>query len=522
MRTSWPPCGLTGKQEPRVHLRPWSLSTYEGGVDYERGETALDLAELASRRLPPWQSTVVREGQACTDDGQWAAFEVGVLVARQNGKNGAMEVVELDWLVNEPGIQVLHTAHRFTTVMKSMDRLIALIKANPRTAALLGRNGVRRGNGRESITLTNGSFIAFRTRTSQGGRGESFDRLVIDEAMILSPAAFAALEPMLTTADRPGATGPGGQIWYLGSAPDADEMEHCGHWASLRERAMAREEGLLWLEWSAPDPPEGATAAERDRWRANKDHWCAANPSLGYLLTEGYLAKTLRAAKSVALKAKWEIEKLSAGVWPKPEAEHEPVVPLTTWGNMAEQDVIVRGPIAVAVDMSTDLATCAIAAATYTTEDRVRVELGYHGPTADLVERIADLVDRWDPCAVVINSSSPAASITPKLKKLGIEPEITSGTQAADAAVGFVDDALAGRLSHSGDERVENAVETAEKKYVAGGKFVWNYQADAVRIQALTLARYGLLTWGLDVRPTQMPTQAADTAAESDLMSMGF
>ncbi|NEW27255.1 hypothetical protein [Nocardia cyriacigeorgica] len=510
MLTSWPADGLVGIQEPRVSWRPRTA------VDYLAAEDAIDLADIAGRRLPPWQATVVRDGMARRADGKWAAFEVCVLCSRQNGKNGSLETVVLGWMLNEPGVQILYTAHEFATALKTMNKLMTLFNGCEMLQRELMPRQPRQGNGRESITLRNGSAIYFRTRTKQGGRGGSFDRLIVDEAMICSPEALAALTPLLTTAANP-------QIWYLGSAADADSQEQCGQWSSLRARALGKsEKRLLWLEWSAPEPPEDASPAERAAWRLDRANWAAANPSLGYLFDEEFIEGEM--ATFAAQLEKWEVERLSVGRWPRPSEEHEPVVPPTTWENMAELNVRVGGPIAIAVDMSEDLSTCAIGAATYTVDDRIRIEIGHQGTTDGLVERIVDLVDRWDPCAVVINSSSTAASLVPKLRKAGIEPEITSGTQAADAAVGFVDDAIAGRLSHADDARLNDAVASAKKRPLGGGRFGWDYTAgDVTRVQVVTLARWGLLTFGLDIRPPQIATQADDgDLVEDELMVAGF
>ena len=186
----------------------------------------------------------------------------------------------------------------------------------------------------------------------------------------------------------------------------------------------------------------------------------------------------------------------------------------------------MRGPIALALDMTSDLQVCALGAATWTMRDRVRLELGYHGSPTDIVARIADLVDRWDPCVIVINSSSPAAHLVPKLVALGIEPELTTAGQAADAAVGFVDDSLAGRISHAGDDRLHDALATVRKKERGGGKFGWDYaSAGAVRAQVVSLARWGLITFGPMVRPKQTPIQDDIAAADFDddaLMGAGF
>ncbi|WP_433592307.1 hypothetical protein [Nocardia sp. CA-145437] len=513
-----PAGGLVGIQEPRIALRPATM------CDFSAGESALRHAALTSNRHVPWQASGVREGMAKTAEGKWAAREVGVLASRQNGKNGIMETVELGWMIDEPGIQILHTAHKYKTAMKAMKRFVALLKSSPKLWAHVAKNGIRWANGAESIEFANGSVIAYSTRTNQGGRGESYDRIVFDEAMVLSAAAFAAIRPLLTTADQPGSTGPGGQIWFLGSAADADSQEHCGQWAALRERALDGEPRLLWLEWSAEPPPEDATREERAAWRADRRNWAQANPSLGYLITEETIEDELRGAR--AALEKWETERLSVGRWPRQAEEREPVVPLHIWEGMAEVNVQVRGPIAVALDMTPDLKTCAIGAATHTVDGRIRVELGYHGSPRDVLDRIVDLVARWDPCALVINSSSPAASLVPKLRALGIEPEISNFTQAADAAVGLVDDALGGRLSHGDDPRIWEALGVVETKPFGGGRFGWDYTAGEVtRVQVLSLARWGLLTFGLEtVTPPQTPTQIDDdtTVIEDELMSMGF
>jgi hypothetical protein len=128
---------------------------------------------------------------------------------------------------------------------------------------------------------------------------------------------------------------------------------------------------------------------------------------------------------------------------------------------------------------------------------------------------------------VLINSSSPAAHLAPKLLELGIEATLTTGAQAADAVVGFVSDALEGRLSHGGDGRLADAVDEAQTKPMAGGKFGWDYSAgDVTRVQVVTLARYGLLVFGVNVRPNQTPLQddagGFDADVGGELMSAGF
>ena len=484
----------------------------------------MSLVDKTGRRRPPWQAGVIREGMAKTAEGKWASREVGVLASRQNGKNGAIEEVEIGWMVDEPGVQILHTAHKYKTAMKAMKRLVLLLKASPALWAKIKKNGIRYANGAESIEFENGSTIHYSTRTNQGGRGESYDRIVFDEAMVLSEAAYAAIKPLLTTADQPGREGPGGQAWFLGSAADSDSQEHCGQWSSLRDRAHDKEPRLLWLEWSAPEPPEGATRQERAAWRADRHNWALANPSLGYLITEEYIEDELRSAR--ASLEKWEIERLSVGRWPKPFTEHDPVIDGSVWRDMSELKPTVRGPIAISLDMTSDLSTCALSAATKTAGDRIRIELGYHGSPSDIVERVVDIIHRWNPCAFVINSSSPARAFVARFVELGIEPVLSTASDAAAADVGFVEDAQGRRLSHAGDERIDDAVATVRKRELSGGRFTWDYtEGDVTTMRTVSLARWGLLTYGPLVRPKQAPTQdvASGTDVDDDaLMSAGF
>lgn len=508
--TSSTGAALLGVQEPRVANYPADRD------DYDRGLDALDLADIAGRESLPWQCEIVREGMARRADGKWSAPVVGVLASRQNGKNGAIEVVELGWMKTEPGVVILHTAHEFSTALKSMQRLESLIRGIPSLARGMK---VRTGNGKESITLANGSTILFRTRTKSGGRGGSVDRLVVDEAMIYSPEAMAALRPLITTGRNP-------QIWYLGSAADADTHEHCHQWAAVRERGLAGDDRVLWLEWSAPEPtPE--QRSDPHEYRAYLDdraNWALANPSLGsFLIDEETIVEELKDFRHKL--DKWEVERLSVGKWPRLDDGAERVLDMEAWEAMGNANpALAGGPIALAVDMSADRLWCTIAAATRLTDRRVHLEIGYHErPGPAVVEKIVELVGKFDPCALVLNATSPAMSLLPDLKERGIEPECTSSSQLVQACGGFYDDAVNGQLSHTGDERLTRALDGVRKRDMAGGGFGWDYRSpvNISPLQAATLARWGLLVFGLDEEKPPPPAPALGESAD-ELGADGF
>jgi hypothetical protein len=482
-----------------------------------------------------WQELVVREGMSTNADTAaalaavgkppaWAAFEVGVLVSRQNGKNGAMEVVELGWMVNEPGVSILHTAHEFQTALESMDKLEALIRSHP----LLEREilSVRRGNGKESIRLKNGSVIRFRTRTKSGGRGFSVDRLVIDEAMIWSPASQAAILPLLTTAQRP-------QIWYLGSAADVDTHEYCQKWASLRERALAGDDdGLIWLEWSAPDPPEGERA--RKEWRADRSNWAASNPGLGELLTEDYIDAEIKAFRSNL--DKWEIERLSVGRWPALNGDNSEI-PADEWKAMRNPSPKLVGRPAIGLHCDPDTGIWAIVGAQRTDLGHSHLEyrppLGKLGPASshEVVRAIVDLVTALDPVAVAIKRRSDAAAIEDDLIKAGIEPEMVDGGRWSQWCGGFLNAALDSRLSHSGQSVLGDAAAAAVRKDMPAGGFVWDEDAASVSAPALfasTLAHGALIAFSEPPKRKTVPARSAAKQRprgqndELDAMSMAF
>ena len=262
---------LVGSQEPRLSWVPEYKSS--------AGAEAVELAELAGLYLDPWQQLVLRHALGERDDGKWASFEVGVTVARQNGKGGILEARELAglFLLGEP--LIIHSAHQFDTSLEAFGRLLGLIEETPELAARVKR--VSRAHGEEGIELKGRQRIRFRTRTKGGGRGFSCDCLVLDEAMVLPSAMHGALLPTLSAREKKTVSGP--QVWYTGSAVDEDVHEHGVVFAKIRERGLAGgDPRLAYFEWSAdpemfPDP-------------SDVGGWAQANPGLGIRIGVEYVA----------------------------------------------------------------------------------------------------------------------------------------------------------------------------------------------------------------------------------------
>ena len=159
-------------------------------------------------------------------DGRWSAFEVGLVVPRQNGKGAILEALELAGLFLWDEMLILHSAHEFKTAREGFLRLGARIAANPWLAGRVLREW--RSHGDEGFELKSGARLRFVARTGGSGRGFSADRVVLDEAFKLDDTAMGALLPTLSARPNP-------QIWYTSSAPKVDSSQlH-----SVRARGVA-------------------------------------------------------------------------------------------------------------------------------------------------------------------------------------------------------------------------------------------------------------------------------------------
>jgi hypothetical protein len=183
---------LLGDQEPRV----CSLPPFDSGVS---GRNAVTLAGVAGLELDPWQQLVLESGLR-RRDGKWAAFEVALIVARQNGKGTVLEALELAALFLFPDVRlILHSAHEFKTAAEAFLRVRALIEDNPEFDSQVSR--IRTAAGAEAVELKDGKRLRFVARSSGSGRGFTSDLVILDEAYKLGDQEMAALLPTLLAQD---------------------------------------------------------------------------------------------------------------------------------------------------------------------------------------------------------------------------------------------------------------------------------------------------------------------------------
>src|SRR4051812_13690385 len=208
--------------------------------------------------LDDWQRHILSVALGERSDGKWAAFEVGLIVGRQNGKGAVLEARELAGLFLFGEQLILHSAHEFKTAQEAFRRVLALVQNTPDLERLVSR--VRTSHGEEGIELRSGARLRFVARSTGSGRGFSGDVVILDEAYNLPGSAMGALLPTMAARPNP-------QVWYASSAGKEDSEVL----ARVRDRGNEGKPGrLAYCEWSAP-----ADADLDDR-----QAWAAANPSM--------------------------------------------------------------------------------------------------------------------------------------------------------------------------------------------------------------------------------------------------
>lgn len=245
-----------GSQEPtRSLILPYDTSM---------GERAVNIYEKSGRIAFDWQRFIVDSILAVNDEGLWVHMNFGYSVPRQNGKNEIVAIVERFGL--EEGLKILHTAHRTTTSAAAFNRLLAILEESGLEDGT-DFNKIK-ATGRESIELVGGGRVDFRTRTSTGGLGESFDLLVIDEAQEYTDDQRSALMYTIAASPNP-------QTIFTGTPPTP--ISSGTVFTRLRENALqGSTEDTGWAEWSVSEQSD-----VRD-----KDLWYQANPSLGLRVSE--------------------------------------------------------------------------------------------------------------------------------------------------------------------------------------------------------------------------------------------
>lgn len=455
------------------------------------GLEAVELAESAGLTLDPWEADVLEGALGERPDGRWAAFEVGLVVPRQNGKGAILEARELAGLFLFGDDLILHSAHEFKTASEAFRRLWGLIQDTPDLDRRVAK--VRTSHGDEGIELLSGQRIRFVARSTGSGRGFTGDCVILDEAYNLPAAALEALMPTMAARSMTGNP----QIWYPSSAPlPRDES------TTLRKLCKRGRAGLspnlAYFEWSA----DGSSNLD------DRESWKQANPGLGIRISEEFVATEREAMTDEGFAR----ERL--GIFPEDAADSWEVIASVDWERAVDPRMKLEDPVTFAVDVTPDRRNSSISVAGQC-GDRVGIELvEARDNVAWLFDKVVALNNTHHPRMVVIDGKSQASTLVENLTDAGVPVRVINFDEAKQAAAGLYDGLVEGTVVHMDQPRLTAAAAGAVKRFV-GDAWLWNRRAGT---DITPLVSSGLALWGhLHPDPVEPPLPVASIVLLSEV-----
>lgn len=460
-----------GAQEPRVLSVPAYITS--------AGQEAIELAASAGLMLDPWQQMVLNDALGERADGKYAAFEVGLVVPRQNGKGAILEARELFGLVLGGERLIIHSAHLFKTSLDAFRRILFLFQNTPDLDRMIKK--ISLATGQEGIELTNKNRLSFVARTKGGGRGLTGDVVVLDEAYELTQQQLDALLPTLLARPNP-------QIWYT-SSPSLDAVSGEALFA-LRERGESgTDKRLAWFDWGQP---RGVNLNDPEVHRQ-------ANPAYGIRI----FAETIAVLRKALSPEGFGREVL--GIWPETAGESH--LSPALWRELADPQAERPIDMAFAIDVSPNRSRSTIMCCGPNSDGHMLATVVDHGDGTDwLVARCLELKERWNPVAFGLDIAGPAGSLLAELERAGIKrPEdpdrplrgaliVPTTREVAQAWGQFVDAGRQRLLRHLDEEPLNIALAGAKTRPLGEGQ-AWARRVSTVDISPLVGATLALWTY---------------------------
>ncbi len=337
---------ILGSTTPRQYTKPLRKLTPMNTRGYE----AIEFSEkILGLKLLPWQKWLLKHLLEIKPDGSYRFRTVIVEVARQNGKT-TLAVALCLWRMFMDDISlVLGTAQNLETSKETWEEAVDLIRTNPELAPYLQET--TRGNGKVALKLTNGAEWKISAISRKGGRSRSADVVLFDELREHTTwEAWAAIAN--TTMARGNAL-----ILGISNAGDASSIVL----KAQRDQAIKdieRGTSLGYFGWTAPE----------DAKITDRKAWAAANPGLGYVISEDALIDAARQPE-----AKFRTENLCQWV----QVNTQTYIDSKTWQDCLDEDsqIAPNSDLVFAIDTSADRRFTSIAVAGWRTDGLAHIEI---------------------------------------------------------------------------------------------------------------------------------------------------
>lgn len=494
--TRWeiPPHPLSGRVQPAAELIPRVCIVPD--YAYSSGPEAIELAASAGLILDPWEKLALILGLGETAAGKWAAFQVALIVARQNGKGAALEALGLFWLFGTGERLIGHTAHEYKTAMEAFRRILFLIENTDWMRKKVKK--VINTNGEEGIELLNGQRLRFLARSKGAGRGFTFRKLIWDEAYALSEEQQEAQLPTLSAV-------PDAQIWLTSSPPLTSDTG-----IPLFKARRNASKGGAFLDYGLDGNLDKLEEMDLDDMALALQ----ANPNA----PERISVEAMQRERTAMSDRGYARERL--GIWPPDLEQGFSVISKELWEAMQDsrsgsEEIPLVGRPVIAPDISPrvgGVVKASIGLASRREDGVHHIELIKQGSGSAWVVRDLVTMHMDTRCRIVIDPGSPAGSILADLQaalRLAYDDSrldmteiiITMTSRDVAQAFGMIYDAATRPLSeprtvvHLGQEELTLAVGGADKRPVGDGH-AWDRReatTDITSLISVTHAHWGLV-----------------------------
>lgn len=435
----------------------------------------LDLtSDLLGFDLWPWQRQVAEVGLA-REGGHWRFPIMVVAVPRQSGKTRLATAVCVDRCLSRAGAQVWYTAQSRMDAVYRWREMVGLLRRSPlsegssRSTAAGWDYRVRSAVGAETVEFANGSQLRVFTPAEDSLHGSATDLVVLDEARFFDApkgdALLAAVLPTQATTD--------GQVWIMSTAGGPDSL-FLRRQLDAARLAVADPASLVALaEWGIdPDTALDGTLVD--------EVW-AAHPSAG--LAGGPARRALDVAATQM--PPWQFAHEYGNRWATDAdlaAARVRVLSFDRWEACRHVGPLAAGRPTFAVDIPPDRSAATVVACV----DGV-VEVADVVPALDVVRRLLELAEKWDPYAVAVDAAGPAGTVANDLRTVFDRLVVSSTRDLTAACAAFYDAVLAGTARIRPSTVFDDAAETAERRTI-GQAWTWDRTTGGSPLIAASLA----------------------------------
>ena len=451
---------LGGVQTPRIHSKLTDLPS--------KGQDMIDLATELGINLMEWQRFVCIHGHKIRADGRWAHSELGLIMARQQGKSTLMMLRILTGMfVWGEGLQ-LASAHRLTTSLETFRQIVGLIETHPKLEKEVKK--IRWQHGAEEIELFgNRRFVVKAANNAARGLSKP-ETIHLDELREYKDEdAWSSMRYSMMAAKNP-------QVWVYSSAGD----QHSVILNKLRERALASattNDPIGWFEWSAePDAPILLPSGEIN-WSA----FAQANPSLGITIHPDNLKAVINDPPDIVrteVLAQW-VDTINSAIdaqkWGLCQTEPIPLDP--------------EAPTWLGLDLSPDRKFGALVATQRLSGERFNLVLlhtwsnDYSINDLAVANDVAPYVRKYN-VQTVAYSKRTAQAVASRLVPAGIPITDMDGAIYAESCDRWLGAINSHRLQHGGQDELTQQTLSAAKLPYGDGSWIIGRRASRVAVCA--------------------------------------